>query len=173
MKIDGSPADYGKPNPSAHPRLGDFAFLIGEWRCAVRWKGNDGGWEKAHASWAGRYILDGYAIADEFRMFASSGELIMLGSNYRSYGDEPDCWVMKWHDALTSRWMSLGPEELGGVKVEGDSITFKARLEPNLLHRITFSNIAEDHFTWRADSSADGGKTWDESVMVIEAHREA
>lgn len=31
------------------------------------------------------YILDGYAIADEYRMIASSGELLVFGMNFRIY----------------------------------------------------------------------------------------
>ena len=35
------------------------------------------------AAWLGRYILDGHAIADEYRMTGSSGERIVFGMNLR------------------------------------------------------------------------------------------
>ena len=56
--------DYGNRNPQAPPELSQFAFIIGEWRCDVRVKGDDGTWQTYAARWIGRYILDGYAIAD-------------------------------------------------------------------------------------------------------------
>ena len=95
----------------------------------------------------------------------------MLGSNYRSYNVKTNTWVMKWHDALASTWLELGPEDLGGVQITDTAITFKARFEFDVIHRITFSNITEEHFTWQADSSSDAGQTWNESIMVIEAYR--
>ena len=80
---------------------------------------------------------------------------------------------MKWHDALASTWLDLGPVELGGVVARNDSIMFQTLYGPGEIHRITFSDIREDHFTWRVDRSTDEGETWEESVMVIEASREA
>ncbi len=104
---------------------------------------------------------------------------MQLGQNYRSYNSEKKTWTMKWLDALASTWLDLGPEDLGGVQVHDTSITFKHHVPPGpaaklfppqSLFRITYSNISENHFTWRAEVSPDGEKKWDE-VQVIEAHR--
>ena len=56
--------EYGNPNPKAPPELSQFAFIIGKWRCDVRAKGENGTWQTYQATWVGRYILDGYVIAD-------------------------------------------------------------------------------------------------------------
>ncbi len=77
---------------------------------------------------------------------------------------------MKWHDALASTWIDLGPAELGGVQADGTSITFKHKVPPDDLLRCTFSDISENHFTWLGEFSSDGGGTW-EDVMVIQAYR--
>ena len=37
--------------------------------------------------------------------------------------------------------------------------------------RITYSDIAKDHFHWKADVSSDGGKTWTADQIRIEARR--
>ena len=165
-----SEQDYGKPNPNAPKELSQFAFLIGRWRGEAIVKGEDGAPQSFQVTWVGRYILDGYAIADEFRMADAQGNLVMLGQNYRSYNTEKKTWVMKWQEALTSTWLDLGPEELGGVTANNAFIAFKARFRPDEIHRITFSNISEDHFTWRAEASTGEQKTWTE-VMVIEVSR--
>ena len=67
--------------------------------------------------------------------------------------------------------MDLGPEDLGGVKFDGQSIMYEFK-EPVAAHgytRATYTNISEDHFTWRGEKSSDR-KTWSE-FMVVEANR--
>ena len=162
---------FGAPNPDAPSELTQFAFLLGEWVCDVRVRNENGDVTRLSATWVGRYILNGYVIADEFRMSNTKGTLLMLGVNYRSYNREEKRWVMKWLDARASTWLDLGPPELGGVVVEDDSITFQTLFRPNEIHRITFSEITEEHFLWRADRSVDGGATWDKAVMVMDVHR--
>ncbi|UCG52917.1 MAG: hypothetical protein JSW58_04995 [Candidatus Latescibacterota bacterium] len=172
-------SDCGKPNTNAPEELSQFGFLVGRWRCESKVKGPNGVFATHAATWVGRYILDGYVIADEFRQTTENGELVQLGQNYRSYNSNKGVWVMKWHDALASTWLDLGPEELGGVQVSDTSITFRHHVPPDLvgklfppqsLFRVTFSNISENHFTWQAEVSTDGEKTWEE-VQVIEAYR--
>lgn len=164
--------EYGAPNPKAAPELAHFAFIIGEWRCDARVKGEDGPWQSYQATWVGRYILDGHVIADEYRMTNQTGELIVHGMNFRSYSVERKTWVMRWLNATGSFWLELGPEKLGGVRVTTKTITFNFidTLAPDALTRVTFSNITESHFTWSGERSLDQGKTWTE-FMVIEAHR--
>ena len=162
--------EYGHPNPNAPRELSQFAFLIGKWRCEAKIKGENGSWQLFKATWVARYILDGYVIADEYRMMDSTGKLVMLGQNYRSYNTDKKAWVMKWQEALTSTWLDLGPDELGGVRVNDTSITYKAQFRPNEIHRMNYLNISADHFTWRGEASRDGGETW-AGIMVIEAYR--
>jgi hypothetical protein len=163
--------EYGKPNPKAPPELSQFAFIIGKWRCDVKLKGEDGTWQPYQATWVGHYILDGYVIADEYRMTNQTGALVVHGMNFRSYSVEKKTWVMRWLNA-TGFWLELGPENLGGVHVAPKTITFNFidTFAPNSLTRVTFSNITENHFTWSGERSLDEGKTWAE-FMVIKAHR--
>lgn len=163
--------EYGTRNPSAPAELSRFAFLIGEWRCDAKLKRDDGTWQPLKATWEGRYILDGYAIADEYRMTTLSGELIVLGMNFRSYDPKKKLWNLKWLNALAGTWVDLGPEELGGVTVDERAIRYSMQ-EPVAAHtltRATYTNFSENHFTWQGERSNDG-KTW-ELFMIIEAHR--
>jgi hypothetical protein len=163
--------EYGKANPSAPPELSRFAFLIGKWQCDVKLKREDGTWEGLKATWEGRYILDGYVIADEYRMTTTAGELLVLGTNFRSYDAKNKTWNMKWLNALAGSWVDLGPKELGGVKGDEKAITYvmKEPVATHTLTRATYTNISADHFTWRGDRSNDG-KTWEE-FLIIEAYR--
>lgn len=161
---------HGNPNPDAPRELSQFAFLIGTWRCDVKEKGQDGAWATLQATWVCRYILDGYVIADEYRQTTPAGELIRYGATYRSYNTDKNTWILKWHDALASTWLDLGPEELGGVRINDTSITFKHHAGPDSLVRCTFLDISNNHFIWRGELLADRGEARDE-VMVIEAYR--
>lgn len=164
--------EYGTPSPKAPPELSQFAFIIGKWNCDAKVKGDDGLWQPYKATWLGRYILDGYVIADEYRMTNQSGALIVHGMNFRSYSTEKKAWVMRWLNAVGSSWMELGPESLGGVRVASKTITFNFTDTSGLdvLTRVTFSNMTKSHFTWSSERSLDQGKTWAE-FMVIEASR--
>jgi hypothetical protein len=78
---------------------------------------------------------------------------------------------IKWLHALAGTWVDLGPEELGGVSFEDQSISY-AFEEPMAAHaytRATYTNISPTHFTWLGEKS-DDGKTWSE-FMVVEAER--
>lgn len=162
---------FGKPNPNAPAALARFAFLIGAWRCEARIKLPNGEWQAFQATWLGRYILDGHAIADEYRMTDSSGKLIVLGMNFRTYTPATRTWQIKWLNALDGTWTNLVSEEFGGVEFEGQSITyaFKEPVGAQAYTRATYTSASKAHFTWRGEKS-DDGKTWSE-FMVVEAHR--
>jgi hypothetical protein len=175
MKSEDHPMDQvdniNKPNPNARTALSRFALLIGDWRCEAKAKLADGQWQTFEATWLGRFILDGYAIADEYRMTDSAGELIVLGMNLRAYDPARQIWNIKWLNALAGTWVDLGPEDLGGVRFDGQSISyaFKEPVADHAFTRATYTNISQTHFTWRGEKS-DDGKSWSE-FMVVEAYR--
>ena len=160
-----------KPNPKAPAELSRFAFLIGRWNCEAKLKLADGEWQTFQATWMGRFILDGYAIADEYRMTNSSGELIVLGMNIRTYDAARKIWNIRWLNALGGTWTDLASAELGGVRFDGESISyaFKEPVAAQAYTRAIYENISQTHFTWRGDKS-DDGKTWSE-FMVVECYR--
>jgi hypothetical protein len=166
-----SKEDWGRPNPKAPAALERFAFLIGRWRCVAKVRMESGEWQTFEGAWLGRYILDGFVIADEYRMTGAQGELLVLGLNLRSYEAERQRWHIKWVSALGGTWTDLGLEELGGVKFNGQSVTyvFKEPMMEHALTRATYTNISASHFTWRGESSEDG-KTW-KPFMVVECDR--
>jgi hypothetical protein len=163
--------EFGKPNPNAPAALSRFGFLIGRWRCEAKVRSANGEWQTFQATWLGRYILDGYAIADEYRMTASSEELIVLGLNIRAYDAAKEIWNIKWLNALAGTWTDLAPSELGGLRFDGQSIiyAFKEPVAAHAYTRATYTNISKTHFTWRGEKS-DDGKAWSE-FMVVEANR--
>jgi hypothetical protein len=161
-----------KPNPHAPPELSRFAFLIGRWRFNAKFRSANGEWQAFHGTWIGNYILDGYAIADEYRMTGTSGELLVLGRNFRTYDSAKRSWNIKWLNALEGTWTDLTSEDLGGTRFEGQSVTYAFKSERGAqwpFTRATYTNISKTHFTWRGEGSADA-KTWTE-FMVVECYR--
>ena len=160
-----------KLNPDAPKQLSAFDFLLGKWDCKVTVTQEDGTTSELRATWEGQTILDGYVIADEYRMVDSEGNLVMLGMNYRTYNSEASTWNMKWLEALSGTWLDLGTQKLGGVQITDSTIIYKAEFKPGELHRITFFDITKNHFSWSVDISKDGGSNWNEAVMIIQANR--
>lgn len=149
-----------------------FNFLIGRWRCTANVISPEGERQTFEAKWAGRSILDGHVIADEYRMFDAAGATVVLGVNLRAFDAVKQVWNIKWLDALVGTWTDLGPEELGGVRFDGASIVYAFK-EPMVGHaftRATYTNISDTHFTWRGEGS-DDGVTWSD-FMTIEADRD-
>ncbi len=168
--MDRADPGFGEPHPEAPPELSQFAFLAGRWRCEARVRLDGGGWQAFDATWRGRYILDGRAIEDEYRMTDASGKLVVLGLNFRVYDAARRQWSIKWLNALTGAWTDLGSPEEGGVRFDGQSISYVMR-EPMAEHaytRATYTNISRSRFTWIGGKS-DDRKAWSE-FMVIEAH---
>jgi hypothetical protein len=162
--------EFGERNQNAPEELSRFAFLIGRWQCEAKATSDDGVWRTFDATWVGRFLLDGYAIADEYRMTDSAGKRIVLGVNLRAYDRVRRIWNIKWLNALAGTWVDLGPEELGGVHFDGQSIiyAFKEPIAGHTYTRATYTNISPSHFTWRGEKS-DDGKTWSE-LMIVEAY---
>jgi hypothetical protein len=174
-RADSSDSTFG-PNPQAHGELSRFAFLIGRWRFDAKFKSPKGEWQTFHGTWIGRYILDGYAIADEYRMLGSGGEVVVLGMNFRVYDSAKQAWHIKWLNALDGTWTDLTSEEFGGAKFEGQSVSYIFR-EPAGASggwaagytRATYTSVSPTFFTWRGDKSDDRA-TWKE-FMVVECRR--
>jgi hypothetical protein len=163
--------NFGKRNPKAPQALSHFEFLIGRFKCEAKLKPSDGNWQMFNATWEGRFILDGYAIADEYSMTGSAGELVVLGMNFRTYDTAKRVWSVKWLNALSGAWTDLGSEEYGGVKISNHSISysFKEPVAAQAYTRATYTNISPEHFTWLGEKS-DDGKSWTD-FMVVECHR--
>jgi len=167
---------FGKLSPQAPPELAAFAFLIGSWQCNARIKSTGSIWQRFEAQWVGRFILDGHAIADEYRMTNLSGDLIVLGMNVRTYDANTRTWNIKWLNALTGAWSDLVSQDLGGVLLNHDhgsgySITYAFK-EPTAAHpytRATYTTHSPTHFTWKGDQSIDA-HIWTD-FMLVECYR--
>lgn len=52
-------------------------------------------------------------------MIGQSGELIVLGMNFRIYDSARQVWNIKWLNALEETWTDLTSEQFGGASFDG------------------------------------------------------
>jgi hypothetical protein len=179
FRTTSDPLAFGQLHPDAPRELSRFAFLIGRWRCQCRVKSPEGAWETYPAAWLSRFVLDGYAIADEFRRWGADGRLLELSQTMRSYDAARGRWVIRWYDALAAEWLDVAPHDLGGVQSDDTGLrySYHAQLDTvpgarpeQTVFCVSFSGISPRQFRQATAVSRDGGRIWEE-VEIIEAER--
>jgi hypothetical protein len=155
------------PNPAAPPETAQFAFLVGEWSCTTRFMAPDGsGYREGTATWTGYWILDGFAIQDDWVSDGANGRKF-YGTNIRSFNPQSGRWDNRWLPATTLQWSYYSAEKLDDTMVMTGGEGTGPR--GDYIDRNTFFDIGPDHWSWRKDRSFDGGKTWVEGIGYIEA----
>lgn len=163
--LAGAPAG---PNPDAPPETAQFSFLIGRWDCTTDFMGPDGRRSEGRATWTGHYILDGWAIQDDWVSHAPDGTEFH-GTNIRSFNPRTGRWDNRWLPMGSLQWKYYEAEKRGDRMVmtggRGEDV------RGPFIDRNTFYDIAADGWRWRKDRSYDGGETWIEGIGHIVATR--
>lgn len=142
----------------------DFDYLLGDWEFTSE--------HKDYGKFEGRWSavrLDTGQILDEYRVLDSEGRTYYATSTIRAY------------NATADRWELVGMDGGGGLQDFGTGHLVNGEMhieqkfgmaggKPTIL-RIRYYNIQPDRFSWSADRSTDGGKTWISSFQRIEARR--
>ena len=156
-------------NPAAPKETAQFSFLVGDWSCKTRFLKPDGKtYSEGEARWNGYYILDGWAIQDDWistRPDGTEGH----GTNIRSFNPKTGKWDNRWLSAGSLQWRYYQSEQIGDTMVMTGGEGKDAR--GDYIDRNTFYRIAKDSWSWRKDRSYDGGKTWVEGIGHIHATR--
>jgi hypothetical protein len=143
---------------------GDFDYLLGDWEfTAVSREYGDfrGFWSAVR--------LDEGQILDEYRVVGDKGETFYVTSTLRNYNKVLDRWELVGADA------GSGLQDFGTARRVGNEMHIEQKFgvmsdRPTIL-RIRYYNIQPDRFSWIADRSTDGGKTWQPKHQTIEARR--
>jgi len=156
------------PNPKAPPETEQYTFMIGSWDCVIRGIDAQGNPQEGKARWSAHYILDGWAIQDEWVSLDKEGKPGFYGINIRSFNTELGKWECRWLPSGTLQWKHFLSWKDGETMVmEGEGEDQRGPF----LDRNTFSEITESSWRWVKDRSYDGGKTWNKAVATIEAKR--
>jgi hypothetical protein len=108
-------------------------------------------------------------ILDEFRIVGDNDETYYVTTTLRAYNAARDRWELVGMDGAG------GLQDVGTGHRKGDEV----HIEQNFgvaagnvsTLRIRYFNIQKDRFSWKADRSNDGGKTWITGDQTIEARR--
>ena len=121
------------------------------------------------ATWTFHYILDGWAIQDDWVQEQPDGS-VSHGMNIRSFNPETRKWDNRWLSSGNLQWKYFESEKVGATMVMtgGGGKDGQGR---EFIDRNTFLEIAGDSWKWRKDRSFDGGETWIEGVFFIDARR--
>jgi len=159
--------DYGKLNAEAPPQTAQYAFLVGKWGCKTRFMDAEGRPVEGRATWTGYYILDGWAIQDDWVALRADGTE-SHGTNIRSFNPQTGKWDNRWLPAGSLQWKYFQAEKVGDTMVmTGEGTDARGPF----IDRNTFYEISADGWRWRKDRSYDGGTSWIEGVGYIEATR--
>jgi len=165
MQLAAQPA---KPDPlkaRAEAHRGDFDYLLGDWEFSA----DSEQYGKFGGRWSAVRLGDGGPILDEYRVTGDKGETYYVTQTLRAYNAYKDRWELVGTDG------GNGLQNVGTGQRTKDEMHIEQNFgvgtpNPSTL-RIRYYNIATDHFSWIADRSTDGGKTWTKGFQKIEAHR--
>ena len=142
----------------------EFDYLLGDWE----FTGTNRQYGKVHGYWSAVRLGEGQ-ILDEYRVVGESCETYYVTSTLRNYNGALDRWELVGADA------GGGLQDVGTGNRQGDEMRIEqtfgvARGTPSRW-RIRYHHIGSDRFSWAADRSLDGGKTWDTNYQQLEVRR--
>lgn len=142
----------------------DFNYLLGDWQfVAVSREYGD-----MRGFWSATRLDEGQ-ILDEYRIVGDSGETYYVTNTIRAYNAVLDRWELIGMDG------GNGLQDFGTARRVGSEIHIEQKFgvmsdQPSTW-RIRYYDIGPDRFSWAADRSMDGGKTWAKNHQTIQARR--
>ncbi len=148
-------ADGTNLAPSGH--VGDFDFLVGNWRvrhrCLIR-----SSWQEFDGECSMRKLLGGQANFDENTWATATG--VNRAVALRIFDPERGAWSIFW---LDTRWpTTFGPPVIGGFDGNHGVFFGDDELEGRPI-RVRFDWFVDtsDSCRWEQAFSSDGGTTWE------------
>lgn len=143
---------------------GDFDYLLGDWEFTAENKQ----YGKFRGYWSAVRLAEGQ-ILDEYRVTGDKRETFYVTTTLRAYNAVLDRWELVGMDE------GNGLQDVGTARRVGTEMHLEQRFgimspEPSTW-KIRYFDIRPEGFSWKADRSTDGGKTWVSGFMQIEARR--
>lgn len=174
------PAQRGTATPAAGTRApreaAQYDFLVGEWALAIKPKVSGlvariHGVPRLHGTWKGSRALDGWGVEDELRIVDESGNPIAYTHFVRIYDAAARHWIVTaievYHQRVTTSIAQWQGNEMSttadGIDPEGKAYRSRTRI----------TDISAIGFHYSQDISHDGGATWEEGHLVMDAKRAA
>ena len=143
---------------------GDFDYLLGDWEFTAVSRE----YGKFRGYWSAVRLEEGQ-ILDEYRVVGDKGETYYVTTSLRNYNKVLDRWELVGADAGTGL-QDMGTGRRVGAEMHIEQ-KFGVMSDQPSVWRIRYYGIRPDRFSWTADRSLDGGKTWVANHQTIEARR--
>ena len=142
-----------------HPSLGEearvFDRFVGTWDCDYTFIAEDGATRQATGELKFGWILDGRALQDIWISYPKKGEKERrIGTSVRFFDNKSKTWRVLFASPAFGALITVQ----GGV--QGDKVVLRGVDDKGTALRWSFNDIQANSFTWRGESSRDGGKTW-------------
>jgi len=168
----------GQINPDAPPETAQFGRLAGIWDVDMAIRQDDGSWPKPgeglKAEWRFRYILDGWAVQDDW--IAPPSEVPVekgprqLGTNIRIYDPAAGKWRIAW---ISNTQKTLSTLEAVAEGEQAERMVLTGKHPSGHTQRVTFFDIGEDHFEWTLELQGlgDDADAWTEVARIHATRR--
>lgn len=161
---------------SPPPEARQFDFLIGHWELTVTPKASGLG-QRIHGApklvgtWKAWRAFDGWGIEDELRIMDASGNPASLSHALRLYSAAEKQWSQTLLDVYRAKFTtSRAVWDAKAMTTTADGTSPEGK--PTKV-RSQFTAITANAFRWQQDVSDDGGRTWEDGTLKIEAKRVA
>ncbi len=177
--VDAQPRHNGGSAPQglqAPKEATQYDFLIGQWELTVKPKAMTLGQKihgtpKLRGTWKGWRAMEGWGVEDDLRIVDASGNPVALTHFTRLYDATEKKWVVAAADVYRGRIVLSNPIFANG-EFQSTSSSTDAAGKP-VMTRSRLSKITATSFHFEQDRSEDGGKSWTEGMLVIDAKRTA
>ena len=158
----------------APPEASQYDFLQGQWSLVVTPKVSGlvariHGVPHVRGSWTGARALDGWGMEDELRITDDSGNPIVYTHFLRIYDPSARRWTVTAIDVYRQHVTTYTAQRTGS-----EMLSIADGTEPDgkpYRTRTHFTDISPTGFHFIQDVSHDGGATWDEGHLVMDAKR--
>ena len=164
------------PSTTAPREATQYDFLVGQWELVVRPKvaslaARIHGAPRMLGVWKAWRAFDGWGVEDELRIVDGSGNPTSLTHGLRVFDAAARKWTQTLLDVYRARFTTATAEWRDSqMWVTGQGTDQEGR---PTISRSRFYDITPNGFKYQTDRSSDGGRTWDEAVLRIEATRVA
>ena len=143
----------------------DYDALLGFWEFRFQVRNENGSFVPAFAGhWSFEKKPGGMLIEDRWRGDDPSSPMGVSTYTYREFDPERKIWHMLGTNAR-------GGEFALGLTWSDARNRYAIQHYGDAIMRIRYFAIEPDHFLWRADRTADGGRTWLRDAWTMEAWR--
>jgi hypothetical protein len=158
---------------SAPAAASQYNFLVGQWELEVHplvtGLARIHGTPKFIGTWKAWRAFDGWGIEDEMKISDGSGNPRTFTHAMRVYDANAQRWTVSSLDVYNQKF-ATATAKWTGTEINQTSSGTDAEGKP-YMSRTRVYDIRPNSFKWQQDRSTDGGRTWTEGTLRIEAKR--